>query len=180
MIDDGGKPSHVARSFVLFSGLFMLVLCAWRSLGISWHAGWERGRGKEKENIKQYTWERERRCKREKYFFNFLGDLFWKSLVQADGYLCICLPAVTLGNFMCLLQPSSAVLWDITACVITGKYRGPMKSSPEWINLTDKQPQEKDSSYQIGRLAQWKAGVSAENTQISGSQPLWLIVQHIF
>lgn len=166
MIDDGGKPSHVARSFVLFSGLFMLVLCAWRSLGISWHAGWERGRGKEKENIKQYTWERERRCKREKYFFNFLGDLFWKSLVQADGYLCICLPAVTLGNFMCLLQPSSAVLWDITACVIRAKFRGPMKTSHEWINLTDTVSL-KETSWERLKLSDRK--VSTVKSWVSGN-----------
>ncbi len=107
--------------------------------GISWHAGWERGRGKE--NTKQYMWEREGGA-REKNIcsnldFAFFGDLFWKSLVQADRYLCTGLPAVTLGNRMCLLQQSSEVLWDITACVIRANYRGPMKSSPEWINLTD-------------------------------------------
>ncbi len=93
--------------------------------GISWHAGWERGRGKEKEKYLFKSW------------FRIFGDLFWKSLVQADRYLCTGLPAVTLGNRMCLLQQSSEVLWDITACVIRANYRGPMKSSPEWINLTD-------------------------------------------
>ncbi len=98
------------------------------------------GEGRRKKTLNR-TCEKERGGAREKNICSNLDFaswfLFWKSLVQADRYLCTGLPAVTLGNRMCLLQQSSEVLWDITVCVIRANYRGPMKSSPEWINLTD-------------------------------------------
>lgn len=109
------------------------------SLGVLWefHGMWaeNEGEGRRKKTLNS-THEKERGGARGKNIcsnldFKFLGDLFWKSLVQADRYLCISLPAVTLGKRMCLLQPSSVVLWDITACVIRANYRGPMKSSSE-------------------------------------------------